>query len=186
MKDKIKELRKPLVKKYADKIHSQALITSGLLNDILTEFAAELHGLVDELNTHTVDKGVGEYKDVLMQFVKYLKIDRGMVDTMPDVLDEVTVDDFIYDLIGENTIKFSTPKPQEVCPKCNGTGRCAPATLDSPDGQECDCNPKPQERVKECKSTEWYIDDDNKRKCAECDCILTPQYVHNTELNKED
>lgn len=26
-----------------------------------------------------------------------------------------------------------------VCPKCGDMGRCEPFTLDSPDGQECDC-----------------------------------------------
>jgi hypothetical protein len=28
----------------------------------------------------------------------------------------------------------------DVCQKCGNTGRCEPRTLDSPDGQECDCN----------------------------------------------
>ena len=32
-----------------------------------------------------------------------------------------------------------TPCTTHVCPKCGGMGRCEPRTLESPDGQECDC-----------------------------------------------
>ena len=32
-----------------------------------------------------------------------------------------------------------TPCTAHVCPKCGGMGRCEPRTLESPDGQECDC-----------------------------------------------
>lgn len=38
-----------------------------------------------------------------------------------------------------NKISSNPLVMRSVCPKCGNTGRCEPRTLDSPDGQECDC-----------------------------------------------
>lgn len=42
------------------------------------------------------------------------------------------------DALKWNRDKFGV-KEGEHCKKCGNTGRCLPQTLDSPDGQECDC-----------------------------------------------
>ena len=41
---------------------------------------------------------------------------------------------------GNNVDELMKLLDDNVCQKCGNTGRCEPRTLDSPDGQECDCN----------------------------------------------
>ena len=55
--------------------------------------------------------------------------------------DENTVAEFEQWLEARNVKPAlqQTPCTTHVCPKCGNMGRCEPRTLESPDGQECDC-----------------------------------------------